>query len=282
MNALSPLPANDDGAIVVSEPVIAPTSIMSKIIELASTPGLNPEMVDRLIAWHEREQARQSLAAFNTAKNAVESELKAVVRNAVNKETRSTYATLDAVYDAIHPIYTKHGFAISFTETPSDEPELKIACILALGDYEKTYYLSAMSDTVGPQGKPNKTNVQGVGSTSTYLRRYLICLIFNVALRDDNDGNRQKPTNDTGEVIGRAAIDLLTELIAETNTDERKLLAHMGFPDLTTIKDVPAREFAKFKNALLSKKDTLAQRAARLAFERDSARLDAARAADVR
>jgi hypothetical protein len=38
----------------------------------------------------------------------------------------------------------------------------------------------------------NKTQVHALGSTSSYARRYLVCMIFNVTTEDDNDGNRRK------------------------------------------------------------------------------------------
>ena len=45
--------------------------------------------------------------------------------------------------------------------------------------------MSAPPDTTG-----GKSNVQAVGSTNSYLRRYVVCNIFNiVVVGDDDDGN---------------------------------------------------------------------------------------------
>jgi hypothetical protein len=188
-----------------------------------------------------------------------------VVRLAINTETRSKYATLEAVDAAIRPIYSKHGFALSFTETPSDAAELKITCLVTREGHSETYFLSALSDTVGPKGAPNKTNVQGVGSSVTYLRRYLTCMIFNVALRDDNDGNRQRAANaneETGELISRAQVNELRALMLETRILEAVVLAKKA-PGLATIEALPASAFHIIRNDLLSRKNVLAQRAAR-------------------
>jgi hypothetical protein len=240
-------------------------SIMSKVIELASAPGTNPEMFDRLVAWQEREQARHALIAYDDAMSAAQAEIQPVVRSAWNDQTKSRHATLDGVDEAIRPIYTKHGFSVSFTEVANDNTDLKLACIVSRSGHSKTFYLPAALDTLGPKGAPNKTQVQGVGSTVSYLRRYLICLAFNVATRDDNDGNRQRPNAgggfETGELITRPQIAELRALMLETRIMESVVLAKKA-PGLATIEALPAAAFHIIRNDLLSRKNVLAQRAA--------------------
>ncbi len=261
MNEIVPIPANDDAVQLPA--VIEPSSIMSKVIELASTPGINTEMVDRLIAWHEREQARQAMEAFNVAMSAAQGEIRAVTRNAYNDQTRSKFANLEAVDDAIRPIYTKHGFRLSFTETPDDAAEMRITCIVARGAHVENYSLPALADMTGPKGAPNKTQVQGVGSTVSYLRRYLTCLVFNVATRDDNDGNRIKPNAamETGELITRPQIAELRALMLETRIMESVVLAKKA-PGLATIEALPSAAFHVIRNDLLSRRNVLVQRGA--------------------
>ena len=236
-------------------------SIMTKVIELASAPGTNPEMFDRLVAWQEREQARQAQAAFDAAMSAAQAEIQSVARTALNEQTRSKYATLEAVDASIRPIYTRHGFSVSFTEVANDGPDIKLACIIARAGHRETFYLSAAPDTVGPQGKPNKTQVQGVGSAVSYLRRYLVCIAFNVSLRDDNDGNRRRETVDTGELISGAQVAELRALMLETRIRESVVLAKKA-PGLATIEALPAAQYHVIRNDLLSRKNVLAQRAA--------------------
>jgi hypothetical protein len=262
MNALTPLPANDDGAI--TEPV--PGSLLNFVARAMADPAIDVNKLEMLLRMQREIVAEDARVQFHKAMNATQGEMQAVVRNAVNDQTRSKYATLEAVDAAIRPVYARHGFSLSFTETPNEGPELRIACTVRhSAGHVETYSLSALSDMVGPQGKPNKTQVQGVGSSVSYLRRYLTCMIFNVALRDDNDGNKPKPNSDTGELAGAAQSDELRRLLVETNSDERKFLDHMNLRDVRSIKDVPAGHFTRLRNALLTKKDILAQRAARAA-----------------
>lgn len=262
------LAANDDGAIV--EPT-APSNLITFLARAVHDPSVDVGKLEAIYRMQREIVADEARVQFHKAMNATQADTQAVVRDAINDQTRSKYATLEAVDAAIRPIYSRNGFSLSFTEVPNDAPEIKISGILRhAGGHSETYYLSALSDTIGPQGKPNKTNVQGVGSSVRYLQRYLTTLIFNIALKnEDNDGNRPKPANDTGEMLGQKAVELLYQLIADvaydpaaTATNERGFLDSFGFRGLTTIKDIPAREFARLKNALLDRKNQRAQRAA--------------------
>lgn len=277
MNAITTVAANDDSAITAPA-IIEPASIMSKIIELASTPGINTEMVDRLIAWHEREQARQrediaeaARLRATEARRAAQSEMLPILRTHPNTSTNSRYAPLDVIDPIIRPIYTKHGFSMDFDSEPI-EGGVRVICEVSHdAGHTITRRLEGALDIAGPRGQANKTPIQALVSATTYLRRTLTCMVWNLAMfTEDNDGNRQRPAaNDTGEVVGRPAVDLLYRLIADVAFDplaieanERGFLDSFGFRDLRSIKDIPPGEFARLKNALLDKKNQRAQRAA--------------------
>jgi hypothetical protein len=260
MNAIAPRPANDDGAIV--EPS-APGTLIEFLARAVRDPSIDVHKLEAIYRMQREIVADDRRVQFHDAMSAVQGEILPVARNAYNDQTKSKFATLEAVDVAIRPIYTAHGFRLSFTETPSDAPEMRITCLCSRSGHEETYFLSALSDTVGPQGKPNKTNVQGVGSSVSYLRRYLTYMIFNVALRDDNDGNRIKPNApmETGELITRPQIAELRALMLETRIMESVVLAKKA-PGLATIEALPSAAFHVIRNDLLSRKNVLAQRAA--------------------
>ncbi len=248
MNAIAKTPANDDA---ITEPQ-APGTLIEFLARAVRDPSIDVhklEAIYRIIADERREQ--RALAAetrriqFDVAMNAVQAEMRPVARNAVNSEKGNKYATLEAVDDAIRPIYTKRGFHLSFTETPDDAPEMRISCIVSRAGHRETFSLPAMSDIAGPKGTPNKTSVQGVGSAVTYLRRYLKMMIFDLAFTDDNDGNRIKPNaaTETGELITRPQIAELRALMLETRIMESVVLAKKA-PGLATIEALPSAAFA--------------------------------------
>ena len=134
------------------------TGLVSKIIELASNPGVNPEMFDRLVAWQEREEERQAEERFNAAMNRAQAEIQPVARNAENKHTNSFYATLEDVDAAIRPIYLRHGFTLSSygTVEPLTPGQIRVMCEVALGRHKKLYYREAAADTLGPRVRRSK------------------------------------------------------------------------------------------------------------------------------
>jgi hypothetical protein len=109
------------------------------------------------------------------------------------------YATLAAINDEIVPIYTAEGLSVSFdtysTERDKDLPPLDAGKVRVIGlcshrgGHIRKYHLDGALDDAGKDGTKNKTGIQAMGSTVTYLRRYLVCMMFNVATADDNDGN---------------------------------------------------------------------------------------------
>jgi hypothetical protein len=68
------------------------------------------------------------------------------------------------------------------------------------GGYEEPpIALDSPLDVAGSQGKTNKTGIQAVGSSVSYLRRYLLTMAFNIVLADDDDdGEAQRGTAGNG------------------------------------------------------------------------------------
>jgi hypothetical protein len=215
--------------------------------------------------------ADEARLEFNNAMNAAQAEMLPVTRDAKNDQTNSRYAKLETIDAAIRPIYTRHGFHLSFNSEPIDGPNDRVVCEVTRGRHTKKFQLEAAPDTAGPQGKPNKTPLHGLASTVSYLRRYLTCMIFNVVLaNDDNDGNRgQRGQRDDGEVNGRIQVEELYALLAECSADpkavaanERLFLTRMNLGGLRSLADARVGDFPRLRNALLTKKGIIVQRAA--------------------
>ena len=106
-------------------------------------------------------------------------------------------------------------------------------------------------DDKGMKGNANKTQTHAFGSTASYARRYLFCMIFDVATSDDNDGN----SHAAHATVSAEQFIELRDLIAETDTDfDRFVLAFGGKPGEATLEEFPAASFDKAKQMLLRKK----------------------------
>jgi hypothetical protein len=223
-------------------------------------PNIDVAKLEALMRMQREIIADDARLQFNRAMSAAQAEMQPVMRDAKNDQTNSKYARLETIDAAMRPIYTRHGFSLSFNSEPIDGPNVRIACEVAhMAGHSKIFHLDAALDTAGPQGRANKTPLHGLGSSVSYLRRYLTCMIFHIVLmNEDTDGNRPRP--DTGLITHGQKMDL-KGLLRETHTLEAKFLSVMC-PGLNAIEEAAAVDFTRLKNALISKRTMLAKRAA--------------------
>lgn len=184
-------------AIVKQEPAgqVVPisdnTTLMNAVAQAARDPNVDVDKMERLFAMHEKMQDRQAEQAFSDAMKAAQSEMPTIAKDRHNTQTNSDYATLDAINKAITPVYTRHGFSLSYDTEDSPIPDhVRVAChVLHSGGHERTYRYDQPMDATGIGGKVNKTPTHARGSAITYGRRYLVLMIFNLTTGYDDDGN---------------------------------------------------------------------------------------------
>lgn len=238
-----------------------PANLMQALATAAADPRMDVEKVERLFAMHKEMMAREAEAAFNDAMARAQAKVVPIAKDRRNDHTKSWYATLAAINDAVNPIYSAEGLAVSFdTYSPErdgkDLPPLEkgwhrvVAIVSHKGGHSRKYHLDAPLDDAGKDGTKNKTGIQAMGSTVSYLRRYLVCMIFNVATADDNDGN--------GGGNG------------EKRMDDKVLADHLAVIEAAADEQSLLKAFGKAWNAAEDLKDKDAQR--RLTAHRDEQR----------
>jgi hypothetical protein len=160
---------------------------------LAKDPNATVDKIERLMALWERGEARKAEGAFNTAMAAAQTAMRPVSTDADNPQTRSRYASYAQLDTALRPIYTRAGFGLSFDTGESTLPEhVRVLCYVSHRDgFSRTYHVDMPSDGKGARGGDVMTKTHAVGSALTYGMRYLLKMIFNVAVgEDDDDGNQ--------------------------------------------------------------------------------------------
>jgi hypothetical protein len=223
----------------------APANLMEVISRAASDPNVDADKMERLWQLHERISARQAEIAFNTAMTACQQEMPAVLRNKINEEKNSRYADLEQLDKVSRPIYTRHGFALSFgtADCPLAGHARQTCLVSHVGGYSRNYQADIPLDLTGPKGNPNKTGVQGFGSTMSYGQRYLTKLIFNIALtNEDNDGEGEGK-----ETVSDEQIANIKALLTEVGKDEKKFLT---WAKVQTIAEIPAASYSEIVKTL--------------------------------
>jgi hypothetical protein len=179
----------DDALAQVEPPTVNLAAMFERL-------ALNPDIpVDKLQTLMEmqrtimREQAEQR---FHMAMSAAQAEMRPVAADAENPSTKSRYASYEALDRAIRPIYTAHSFGLSFDT--SDSPladHIRVLCYVTHGaGHARTYRVDMPADGKGAKGGDVMTKTHAAGAAMSYGMRYLLKMIFNVAVgEDDRDGN---------------------------------------------------------------------------------------------
>jgi len=228
---------------------------------LAANPDMNPENLEKMLDMQERILDRNARMEYNRAMVLAQQEIPKVSKNA-RGERDLHYANLENIIDVGEPIWSKHGFALSFYEGDSPEGEVRVCCdVTHIGGHVEHRKIDVPLDDKGPKGEVNKTATQGTGSSFSYGRRYLSCGIFNIATGDDRDG--------AGPVaaallvpINEAQLKQLDELFAimPTNSEKKMMewLATKGFAERREITatqyDAIYKEIKKQVDAYLDSK----------------------------
>jgi hypothetical protein len=177
---------------VAAQPSQQDTNIMAVISRAAADPACDIDKLERLMAMHERMQARDAQAEFNASMAAMQSDIPSIAERGaivVNGQKRSDYATFEDINDVIKPIMQAHGFAITF-KVQNIAAGLSVTGILMhrAGHREETTMLLPL-DTSG-----SKNAVQAVGSSTSYGKRYVMSALLNLTTRgEDDDGYAAVP-----------------------------------------------------------------------------------------
>ena len=180
-------------AVVEQPQQASPTMTVMQLIERVSQmPELDMDRVDRLFDMHQRMIDREAESAFNAAMAIAQGEIQSVSANRQNDHTKSSYANLSAVHDACKPVWTRYGFSVISTMKPSDQQNhILVSCeVRHSGGFKQVYENDWPLDLAGAKGAVNKTPIQAMGSTGSYARRYTELMIFDIAIKhEDNDGS---------------------------------------------------------------------------------------------
>ena len=168
------------------ELAITPMSLMQMALETGKA-----EQLQILQEMYFKDKERKAEEEFNLAMNAVQAEIGRVKPNLLNPQTKSRYASYDKLDAELRPIYTRHGFSLSFSEEDSSKPNhVRVICYVSRGGHTRVYRKDMPVVTTGIKGNEMMTLTDATSSADSYGKRYLVKDIFNVAIgEDDDDGN---------------------------------------------------------------------------------------------
>lgn len=226
-----------------------PVTMLAALTRAASDPTVDPDKLERLYALAERAQGKQAEQDFNAAMSRAQAGMGRISADAVNPQTRSAYATYGKLDAKLRPIYTREGFALSFG-TGNDAPEghVRVVCHVShSAGHTRLYHVDMPNDGKGAKGNDVMTKTHATGSAMTYGQRYLLKLIFNVAIGEqDDDGNGASDYPVTDEQIAT-----IREWLEAAAVSPQKFCQTYK---IDAIADLPESKFGAAVQALKDKK----------------------------
>lgn len=143
---------------------------------------------------------------------AAQGEVENASKSSSNPHFKSKYADLAEVLNTVRPVFAKHGLGL----LQSTEFNGELVSVTTTITHELGGYVSSTASCV-----PSKTDGQGIGSATTYLRRYSLASMTGVAQEDDDgqsSAHDRKPNN-AGQAE-QLAVKNWTDAFADADTAE--------------------------------------------------------------
>lgn len=182
-----------------------------------------------------------SNAALFAALALAQSEVENATKGSTNPHFKSRYADLAEVLNTVRPVYSRHGIAI-VQSTGFDG--VMVSVTTALVHKEGGYVTSVASCT------PAKTDGQGVGAATTYLRRYSLAAACGVAQEDD-DG--QTAAHNRPAVVAKPSNQLLDLLAATQDATDEDVLRNL----YKATENLVEHEKGEARKAIVQKRSTI-------------------------
>jgi hypothetical protein len=159
------------------------------------------------------------------------------------------YALWEDIHTAITPILHAHGFSLTFRTSYPDNKVAVTAILLHREGHQEETTVILQHDSSG-----SKNNVQGVGSSTSYGKRYSGCALLNINVGgEDDDGKAAGQTESAGAddpYITEEQHEDLRKLILDSKADLNRFLDYVQAPSLS---DVLKTHYPKGRAMLLQK-----------------------------
>ena len=215
-----------------------PTNFLAVIAQAAADPNCKPENMRALLDMQKEIAAEEARMAFTTDFIAMQAELPVInakgrieiikkgsdgqrIKGRDPVEQSTPYATFNEINRVTRPILQKHHFALSFTTDVAAGGGVGLVVRGVLKHergHQETATLSLPLETSG-----SKNNVQGVGSSMSYGKRYAAVALLNLVSEAQEDRDDDGKASG-GEKSGAGAFEEPTRITLEQSTALVKLI----------------------------------------------------------
>jgi hypothetical protein len=148
-------------------------------------------------------------------------EVENATKGSVNPHFRNRYADLAEVLNTVRPVISANGLSIS-QDTSYDGNLVSVTTAIC---HTSGGYITSTASCV-----PAKSDAQGIGSATTYLRRYSIAAMAGIAQEDD-DGNAAAHNKQPEKPVTNDDRNGIMERVEVLGIDEDQFLKYLGIKE---------------------------------------------------
>lgn len=245
-NEKGAVPAVQKNAPPPAQIVTGPDALFAVIERASRDTSVDLDRMQKLIDMHKEMKSDNARGEYDCAMSAAQAEMKRVKTNKRNEHTKSSYASYAAMDKEIRPIYTKHGFSVSFDTGDSGRSEevRVLATVAHRAGHREEYKIDVPSDGKGAKDGAVMTKTHAVGSAISYGRRYLHGMIWNLAIGNDDDGN-------DAAGVAKGWVDIAIQHLNSMNPDKAELESWRAAneKDIGVLKKKHPEQFERFQIA---------------------------------
>ena len=150
----------------------------------------------------------ENINELATAMSKAQSAMKPAIKDSINPHYKSKFSNLTSVWESMRIPFTSNGLTVWQDITTCDK---------TVSVTTKVVHSSGQWVEFGPLTIPlGKFDAQGVGSATSYAKRYALCAALGIVSDDDDDGEaasapiRNKP--EESKVSAKISVDQIREI----------------------------------------------------------------------
>lgn len=230
----------------------SPISFMDLIAQNVNNPDFDVAKLNALIDANIRVNKIQSEIDFNMAMAALSEEMPRIIKGGSvgYKEDKKNpdskvieafkFARYEDIDEVLRPLLVKYGFSLSYS---SEERAANGGGLIFTGTLShKGGHSRSASIPLALDSSGGKNNIQGMGSTTSYGRRYTMCMLLNVVTVGEDDDGKGLDAFITNEQA--VEIDML---ITETGA---KKITILKLAKANDVREIRVKDFNRVLNSL--------------------------------
>lgn len=224
--------------------VMAGNPTPEMIIHMAIKNGVGVEQLEKLMDLQERWNKQQAEKAFNEAMNFFQDKKPKLIKSKTvdfntktGGKTTYNYIPLPKIQEVVDPVLSKFGLSYKWRQTVQENGNIRITCVLSHVDgHNEESWLESDRDTSG-----SKNNLQSLGSTVTYLKRYTLENALGLSSDEDDDGAGSEYTKEeVRDIMYEKLVDLFAEKEDDLEENEAKRINQI----------IQKKEYTSYKKAI--------------------------------